>query len=170
VPKIQTCCKILATSIAREGSKRILAIPRSVGLTKTKLTTKRVPLHEHPVDHHSDTRALPRTNTIPTSTATPPPSLHRHRRHTAPHAVMSCTATSAISGPGRLATTTTTASRWAGAYTGSLLSSTSVVPDARKHPTHHRHPSVNTPLTRATNLRTPYPMQSAQVELKSGRV
>jgi len=52
----------------------------------------------------------------------------------------------------------------AGAYTRPLLSSISVT---RKHPTHPKHP-LNTGYT--TPTRTPYPIQSAHVELRSGRV
>ena len=55
----------------------------------------------------------------------------------------------------------------AGAYPRPLLSSTWAVSDTRKRPTHPRHP-LNTGYTPPT--RTPYPIQSAQIELKSGRV
>jgi hypothetical protein len=55
----------------------------------------------------------------------------------------------------------------AGAYTRSLFSSTSAVSDTQKHPTHRKHP-LTPPYTGYTiPTRTPYPIKSAQVELRS---
>ena len=65
----------------------------------------------------------------------------------------------------------------AGAYTRSLFSSARAVPDTRKHPTHHKHPltPLNTPqhpfnTGYTITMRTPCPIKSAQVELRSERV
>jgi hypothetical protein len=58
----------------------------------------------------------------------------------------------------------------AGAYTRPLHSSTFAVSDTTKHPKHHTHPVTPPNTDNTTSTRTPYPIQSAPVELKSGRV
>jgi len=61
---------------------------------------------------------------------------------------------------------------WAGAYTRPLQSSTGAESHTRKHPTHPKHPLTPHPLNMGYTppTRTLCPIQSAQVELESGRV